>query len=518
MGVLALIPVSRDPVSLYAAVSSAYRVFEEYEVDGFHLVPSRPVVHDDVKDLRRVLGNLSGQGNVVVSRSVGAAPERARERGGSWEGMIPVLRGVIRELCGSADGVVVVVSPAGRWYAAALGVAGTAEARECPIDVVHVHFYFGPWTGLVYPYTPRRLHPIIVMHPEASRGLRGRPISAARKATSLSWSGGEGCSGAPPWMAGLPPLRCAVAETARRLNDVDGAVARLEHGKAQLGPCGRLTVVIDGEKVATADLCNEIEVARLAGRLAREIAGAAEATGARVPGQVAAWAGLHPLHYHADPGSGGQRVWLARLRGGILADTNLVYYGVHSYAWAGIPVAVPECAMIEVERRWARAAKHARLNDFNELADALAYLALSELRASGARIIPSLPVDCDVAIPRVEALLARGYRLATADDGAYRFWLGLKGLPGEGPVKVSFDGEGAWDAADAGDPEAIPYIYYSLAQALLALALAARQGLGVHSLEALLEPPGGEGEARVKIPVEIVEGALGLRPRCRAPS
>ena len=39
--------------------------------------------------------------------------------------------------------------------------------RRDMVDVIYIHFYWGPWTGGFYPFTPKPLQPIYIIHPGA---------------------------------------------------------------------------------------------------------------------------------------------------------------------------------------------------------------------------------------------------------------------------------------------------------------------------------------------------------------
>ncbi|GAB6148529.1 hypothetical protein [Stetteria hydrogenophila] len=507
----AIIPLTRDPVSLLAAESSGARLFEEYSVDSYLILASKPIRRDDVDALTGFLGNLVGRGN-VKARWVDTSPERlAGEEAGAL--VSGILRVIDEESAG--EPLVAAVSPASRILAAALSVA--CAQRQC--TVAHTHFYFGPWRGLPYPYTPRRLEPLIIIAGESRPG--GEAGNAARRAVKLYWDEGVGCPRIPG-VGPLPPLRCAVAETARRLNDVTGARVVVP---GRLGPCGRLAVTEAGSSVAEAELCDERSVARAAEKIAGllgEVAEGLEGPGAQVKSpliQSLAWAGLATLKVHSSDSSvSGAPLPEAPVELGLVADTNLIYYGIHVYAWEGVPVKVPECAEIEVEKAWSEALKHGRLETARDAAALLAYLALLDLKGAGSHVLPTLPVACDVAVAKADPLALEGYSPATADDGAFRYWSRHPRLRGARVFKVSFDPNvrAARLIDELESPERLSRLYYALVQSLVILELFNSQGITGKALggrvEFTLKTPDGE-EKRFKPAAQIIEKALGLKAR-----
>ncbi len=507
----AVIPLTRDPMSFLAAMSTSARVYEEYPVASYTILASKPVSQDQVRALRSILGKMVGQGNVDV-KYIDARPERLV--GESEDSLVFESLKILEETAASGESVVVSVSPAGWRLAAALAIAGVRGGAGRSYDVIHVHFYFGAWRGLPYPYTPRRLEPLIVMHKAEGPGETPRNAAMLRYAAELSWSEESTCTPRIPGTRPLPPLRCAVAETARRLNDVEGARALLP---GSLGPCGRISVAIGDRSVAEAELCDEKSVARAAGKIAmllNELAESFDSKGSPLA-QAVAWTGLAALEVWSPEGPRGP-LPEASAEPGLVADTSLLYYGIHVYAWGGIPVGIPECAEIEVERAWSHALKHGRIETPRDAASMLAYLAFLEVKGAGGRTIPTPPVPCDIALPKADPVTLEGLHPATADDGAFRYWRRHPNLRGATILKVSFDpirAERPFEGLE--NPERLSRLYYGLVQSLLLLELLSRQGLlekglgGRVSLK--IKRPDGS-ETPFKAPVHIIEKALGLKP------
>ncbi len=507
--VRAYVFLSRDPAGREGALSAIPRLWEEYGVDEFIIIATGAVSEGVIELVRWWAERLVGRDRVLVER-IESSPEALR--GGS-DSLVQRLLGVFRRDCVDS---VVLVSSAGRWLAAAAAVAGVRASEDCRIDVVHVHFYFGPWKGLVYPYTPLRLEPVIFLHPVVEPKPRGE--TAASRMPQLSLSGGY--CGWPARASGrLPPLRCAVAELARRINAALQPPFSLPAPRGWEG-CGKLVVELAGDVVAAADLCREREVARLAGKLATRVRtleelGLEHSLRREYPIRSAlAWSGLAHLRARDPEGREYSFPELAQ-RETVIVDTVLVYYGAHRYVWEGGRILLPECAVREIHGRLAEAVKRGRLNRGSDFADALAYLALEDMLGAGAPIAPTPAGECDTAMPKMDPVILEGKVLATADDGAFRYWSRHPASRLATPVKVSFDPDEAerQEIDPARRPQDLSRLYYSVYQALLFYALLDSQCVrSVHPFRVKVLRPDGE-EVQVKPPLSIILKSLGLEAR-----
>ncbi|GBF09451.1 hypothetical protein apy_11760 [Aeropyrum pernix] len=476
-----ILPVSRGAGNVEAAVTAASRIWEERGFD------SATIIHvgalDAAKRVKHVVEEYLKVDTGIEDLSVHAIPEVQGER------TLPdILRRVFREKFCDEEGVVV-ISSAGRRLAASTALATVSAG--CRLDVAHVHFYWGPWTGLVYPYVPRRLEPIILMHSvvEAVNGRR----SAASRFPDLT-SRDRDCRGL--WGGDVPPLRCSVAELARRLNNAQTfSVA----GPPLRAECGMARIEVEGIDSLRLRLCDPQDVANSAARVAKLAAGLADRRGEALV-QLPAWMGA------------------ARLRGvdehreaGVIVDTNLIYFGIHNSALEGLKVYIPECAVLEVQKRVANAVKRGGPSSSSAVADVLAYLALQDLLASGASIIPSGPPPCDVGMTRIDLTLLEGKTLATGDSGAYKFWKGhpIKRVASD-IVQASFEPHSVdLDLrVDPSEPVTLARPYYALYQGLISLALLAEAGVS-GALRIEVEDAQG-GVKKVKPPLGAVRRFLGL--------
>jgi len=467
---LLVVTATPDPAAVDGALSGMGRVWEVYGFEGVVVLvsPSAP---------KLVVERLVGW-----ARSLGADAEAVELREGPGPGAVGEVVGAVAERCGGGEALLL-VSGASRWLASVLGLAAAElRGRGCAATLVHVHFFFGAWSGLVYPYTPAALEPVQVLGPgEAPARGRGAGAAASR-APPLP----EECGGSVLAPGRLPPLRCAVGELARRLN---------------AGAAGRsLRVWLDGEVVGEARPLEPSSTARLAERLLEAFTGFRLGAALQRQGNtVAAWTGLSELAVH-----GVERA-LARGRRLVLVDTNLLYYGAHLLRWEGLPVAVPECVVGEVERRLAEAMKHGRLQGGRDLVAALAYLGLLDLLGSGAPVVPTPPGPCDTAIPKADPFILQDAVLATADDGAYRYWRSHPASKLADAVKVYHNpSRQSWSGAER-EPRRLSRLYYAAHQALLVLGLMEAQGM---VQEAALEAEG----RRIDLgkPVGVLLDALGL--------
>lgn len=485
-----VLPVSRGFGNLESALSAGFRVFEEYPVD------SATIIHVGASNIankvREILSKATGISIEVEDYSGSAIPEL---QGGFT--LTRELRQRFRDKMCSDRGVVV-VSSAGRRLAASIAMA--AVSSSCRYDIVHIHFYWGPWTGLAYPYVPRRLEPLIRMH-EVHGETRFR--NAASLLPNIA-SGSEGCK--MPWGGELPPLRCSVAELARRLNEADEGNV---FGPPLSPKCNTFTIEIEVKNSKPLKIpfepCRPESMARAAGTLAGLAVKLSDYLGSPSMKQLPAWAGVSRLWVK----SGGYgELDRAVGQGEAIVDTNLIYAGVHNYALEGHKVLVPECALIEVQKLLAESIKAGR-NDPNTFMNQLAYLALQDLKALGTPVLPSGPPPCDIGITRIDLTLLEGRHLATADSGAYNFWKRHPASRIANPLHVYYNPQTAHleSKAEPENPPTIARAYYSLLQMLIALKLAEQQDL-VKRLEVLTGRK--DGLRKVPIPLATVKSSLGM--------
>ncbi len=414
-----------------ALATSALRLAEVYGAERLIIVGS------DESELEKGAGLVEELlGKLKLGVRVEALPVPRPGPLGSADGGRPAetLRRVLRGLAGEGWEAILCPSPGSRRLAAHLGMAagglaaslstGPLEAGKpagppgTPPRLVYVDFCFGPWTGLYYPLTPRACTPILEV---PLTGAEQPPGSLSRRLPREPPSG---------LLEGLPPLRRAVAELAYRVNASIGCSAAMVEGDPPPGGGASLRVRfrlrlpggvnVDGG-FRVEDVCSPEgwgEALPEARRLLDRVEEALAALEGRGPGgQLAALAGLRGL---AVDGVG----LLEAARGReVVADTSLVYRGLHVYTHAGLRVAIPQCLLAEVNRGLAEALKNRPGSVGRALASILAYAALRDMLASdNVSIAPSPSGPCDTSIPEMPPLLLEGRLLATADTGAHRYW------------------------------------------------------------------------------------------------
>ncbi len=217
-------------------------------------------------------------------------------------------------------------------------------------------------------------------------------------------------------VSGLPELRAAVARGAASLNSLHRGSVVVEDGEA-LCTGGGLVVRLERVEARARSVAWEARVdwcspsswlhayMGLLEALERELTGwlGLEEPVAR---ELLSFAGLYRLHLE----SGGRPV---------VADTSLVYHGVHNLCWEGAArLELPYCAKAEVLWNYYEA-KPGRERPYM---DELAYQALEDLEQCGAPTVPSPPPPCNTAIPSMDPLLLRDKLLATLDHRAHMLW------------------------------------------------------------------------------------------------
>ena len=476
-----------DPASLHGAISGATRVWEEYSIDRF-VVLETGVPERTREKLLRWLRQLSGK--VVAERLPGTLELRERE-----DKLIRNLALILDKYCDN-EASILLVSSASRRLAASLAVASIYKTECGGYTIVHNDFYFGPWTGLPYPYTPLRIEPLLLIHPVHNPKPKGPAASTAPKALEDT----------APFDRKLPPLRATLADLARRLNTV--AWNSLVFPSDREPRCGRLSIAIDGNLVGEADLCRIEELERLAIRLAHRITHLEHDYG--LPFRSAlAWTGLANVYVMDD----GSRIPLAELamRQRVIADTSLIFYGLHRYYWEGARVEIPDCAIKEVHKRFAESIKRGRVDKGHEITSILAYLGLLDMLWGDPPVLPSPPGDCDTAIPKIDPLILDNKIVATSDDGAYRYWKVHPASRLAKPVKAFFDpDERPSFEAGTNKRNAISRLYYSVYQVIILFALMHSQGL--LKLDVTVQDINGN-ENKITIPIKIIIKRIGLEEK-----
>ena len=399
-GSVAVVGVGVGVGALESAVSVILRVREEYGVKcAVLLYTSRTV-----STVSRLLELFREFSNVVRLYPCSVACEEP----GCLEAW---LRKEVVEFLGEKLGrsnVVVVPTPGSRRMAAALGMASGGS-----VDVVHVDFYWGLWSGLTYPLVPRILEPLYILNPVHGRPRDVEPVDKG----SLKELGRR-------LLEGLPPLRRRVGELALLLN-VQSIGSRVAYSRDGVS-CDRVVVTVKvgvfGEQfeVVVGDWCSFRDWVRAANRLREKLV---EFSGNGECGE---------LYRFLIRASGLERIVLGRepLRGAekpVVIDTNLVYWGSHNDCWEGARILVPYAVQAEVLKRCAEAFKKPRLDrpcQAERMAmDLLAYHQLLELlHCNQQTVIPSPPPPADTAIPSIDPLLLTGKIIATGDHGAYELW------------------------------------------------------------------------------------------------
>jgi len=414
-----VMPVTIGEGARQAAVSSIVRVFEETGAKYFYILYTRRAGEGVASSLKELFnGTFLRINPYLVSDEPGITEHEVRK-------LLVRLK--------DSGPVYVVPTPGSRRLAAAVTMAAD-EANAC---ILHVDFYWGPWTGLPYPLVPRVFEPLYVLRCDE------RPHPADDQAAVeglLRQVGGELLNGISS------ELRRKVAQEALNTNlyTASNPVAR-RYPRAPGGSngyCGQASLELhvrgnlEGKewslKVRVNDWCSDSSWVRAASKMLDQMespslaAGAADAPILRDFMEFLARAsGLKRLVFRA----GGEKL---EPRGEVVIDTNLVYWGVHneclSAQTGGFKPVIPYAVLAEIYRRYAEALKPlpygGRLQSLvRRIEDILARYMLDELRRScGAPLIPSPQPPADTAIPSIDVLLLEGKYIATADRGAYKLW------------------------------------------------------------------------------------------------
>lgn len=229
----AVLPVARGPGSLEAAISCLVRVFEEFPID------SLSVIYDGAESEARSVAKM-------FSEVFRLECEQVKLESGSDPGLATEILNRVLAPHG-ASGVVSIISSAGRRVAASLALAtlmlkNTIKQNDVRIDIVHIHFYWGEWGGLFYPYTPRRLEPMISMLSE------GRFFSVKLRKTANLFSDLEDENQKLP-ISPATPLRRCIAEFTRRINEFDDTPYRTPTKEAETRTMVSVDIKLRGKEI-----------------------------------------------------------------------------------------------------------------------------------------------------------------------------------------------------------------------------------------------------------------------------
>jgi len=469
------LPVSRGAGSFEAAVSGFNRLYEEYGVDEITIVHVTAL-----NEAKMVKGFIEKYFSEVSVELKGLSTHAVVEYQTN-----PLPR-ILRKSYFEGSPGLILVSSAGRRLAASVALAGFDKDHE----IVHVNFYWGPWTGLYYPYTPRRLEPIVVMHSALEPHSWEEVRSVADRVPDLSTTH---CI--LPGLGDLTPLRCAVAELARRLNKARGFV----RGPPLSHKCGMLRVSLETIGEWKADLCDHNAVGDLLYRFARAVNMWASEVDPHRLAQILAWSGASPLKFDgAMPMS-------------VIADTSLLYHGIHNYVYEGLPITIPECAVAEIMSNVAEAVKRKK-RDPQSFATILAYLALVEARRYGASIVPSGPRPCDTGVTRIDPILVDGTTLVTSDSGAYNLWRVHPISRLAKPLHIYYNPEETIKP-DPLYPETLSRTYYALLQLIIAVILASKLQILDSNVKVQVETD--ETTIKAQPPTSILLEAVGFKVRTK---
>ncbi len=464
-----VIGASRGVFAGEALISTLLRLREEYGVDGFVIITT----NRSSGFVNRVLGVLeefTGKGLEELLGNIGFEQvcDWVTDRDCMTERMVGnVLERVLRDY----REVIVSFTPSSRRLAAAIAMASAyahmVSRRERGLalpKVVHVDFVFGPWAGAPYPYVPRFLEPIIEILPPGQAwdsgensirvGLAGLFPNLSAEETQRRLHARE--SGYTrycrlPWGGRGGPLRCAVLELARRVNAVSTVPVRISAGR---GPsCGgeplsisvRSEVTGDKWEVTIGDPCDRENVLKgvrdLVGRSCQflddlwdklRMQGKVKTHRRNAFRQLLYMSGLGQPHVKkchgpaCRPGVQESRLLEALQSVGrpVVADTNMIYGGIHNCAGQGIQVLVPYCVFYEVTAIYAESSKGKRwLDSADAVLDTIAYYALEETLAVRGELVSSpIAHRCEAAIPSIDPVRLAHTVLATRDQGAYNLW------------------------------------------------------------------------------------------------
>ncbi len=417
----ALLAGGKGPGPSLALVSCASRLVEEYGVGAF-LVLATPRTKDDVVDAAGDAERALGRPFTVLV---------TRDDAGYME---TVARRIVELLSAWGCGPIICPTPGSIRAAVAVTAAGLPlEQGSVQAEIVHLDYWWGPWSGLPYPLVPRSHEPIYAVVPTWGSRCEER---------GASLGGGETRRLVERYAHG--ELRRCIARRASRLNAAAKPPCnwlsfsnetctglrlelRLPWHDSRLPPSleDRCAGVTRAERNAVTvivhDWCEPskwIEAARCAALLAEECR--SDTPPCTVLRVLARASGLYWWVINGKP--------IALTGERLLVDTNLVHGGAHIDWYMGARVSLPWGLVAEVERGYAEAAKdtawrtpNPRLHE-RSLSRITARIILREMLEEGVEVVPSGDPPLDTGVLRADPLILSKYTLATEDRGAYELW------------------------------------------------------------------------------------------------
>ncbi|MCS7110926.1 MAG: hypothetical protein RMI45_05140 [Ignisphaera sp.] len=332
----------------------------------------------------------------------------------SLEGLVEGLWRLVRDL----GRRVVIATFSGSRLEVSSTVLAASRARE-DVVLVYTPFFWGPWSGLFYPFTPKPLEPVAILHPDAETVLRAFPHVSPSAPVQERGEGLLNTLG-----GGASQLRRLIARSQLRLN-TSYATSSVVH-PVDMRCCGlKISLYINGAERASVeirDYCSYGEVIDAVDGLGQQVLDLSQAPLSeevrRSVELLAKFSSILLLTAEectfscGDPRGLLLIDFLATLQRneGVLVDTNVIYSSLHTQLYEyRAALEVPLCAYVELLRHRT----HYR-EGYGELRSAVAQLAIDEIKAL------ALPMNHTASQEPCEVGIALANRAAiTCDHTAY---------------------------------------------------------------------------------------------------
>lgn len=330
----------------------------------------------------------------------------------SFDGLSQTVYNVLRDI--SKDSRIVIATYTGSRLEVSATILAASRQRES-VSLIYTPFFFGPWNNLFYPFTPKPLEPIAILHPSAD-DVKSivKPSQILIEKQDLEKLLDNFVK--PP----LSRLRRGVAYTQYKIN-AEYATSSIIYPLDFRCRGLRITITVNKipKIVAEArDYCNYDEVIELVHSLGSQIKkfNTIESEAGRAIELIAKFSGLIPLAveectYDCEKYKDVILTdFLSEIGAEALMDTNIFYTSLHMLLHESkINVKTPLCAYVELLGHVA----HYK-NPYEELRSAIASLILDEIRTLGLQIDEnSSQRPCEIGIA-----LAKGFAV-TSDKKAF---------------------------------------------------------------------------------------------------
>jgi hypothetical protein len=410
-----IIPVNRSDVSFNSSFSSIVRSFENFDPKILFIFYAN-FNKNLINRLNPLFEQLEMNGIKVEKKNLNEMFSTTNSAEEIADGIENLLQGCEKVYLVPTSGASIVSSALGLLY---------QRNRDKNYFLVNYLFSFGPWISFYYPFTPRGTERVIVDPPVSitqSQGplitieqqiqrlkkldnyFQGRIGETSKKNTFLGnmfklvYEMNTRKEGVNALKITLPPLKSPASSTQKGNRE----------GKTEKPPSSGSSLTLevnDMEKIKE-------KLQSVLGNHLKDL----KVDPSYVAGIIENISGIHRIMVYdeGDENESSKRDLSEVVNDFdfVVIDTNLIYYGIHSYEIRGL--SIPYCVNFEMETKLY---EEKRISSFYETLYSI-YDAIL-LRA---RVLPSEMTYCDPSVPKMDPDLLKDGLILTGDRRAFKVW------------------------------------------------------------------------------------------------